>query len=47
MQLGASVRPRLNLERNAGELAQVLDLAEHLPHRRRPERLDYPTLKDS
>ncbi|MEZ5118911.1 MAG: helix-turn-helix transcriptional regulator [Candidatus Nanopelagicales bacterium] len=47
VRLGASVRPRLNIERNARELTQVLDLAEHLPHRRRPERLDYPTLMNS
>lgn len=42
--LDTSERPQVDIERNAEHLADVLDLAEHLPRRRRAERLDYPTL---
>jgi transcriptional regulator with XRE-family HTH domain len=47
----AGWRPRLTLElsreqreRQAYELQQVLDLAEHMPQRRRPKQLSFPPL---
>jgi len=42
-ELEARRAPRVDLERNARILAQVLDLAERLPTRRRG-RLAYPPL---
>jgi len=41
--LEARPRPRVDLTRNGGALEQVLDLAEHLPTRRRT-RLTFPPL---
>ncbi|MGE3619152.1 MAG: multiprotein-bridging factor 1 family protein [Acidimicrobiia bacterium] len=43
IELGARVRPRVDLARNARILEQVLDLAEQLPTRRRG-RLAFPPL---
>lgn len=44
MTLTAVPRARVDERRNARVLAQVLELAEALPRRRRPEQLDFPPL---